>query len=260
MKKDDGVVKRAIVTPDKHAPLHDRKAISVLKQAIELVQPDLYIDLGDVGEWESVSHWKWKNRKKPPLEYIVDDLVVDIKAVNDMLDDIDESLDKAKCNTKHFIAGNHEEWLDRFVMEHPYLPQYTPQKALTLQDRGYTYHQAGKYVKMGKLTYYHGHHFGGQYHTANHLRKLGGSIMYGHFHSFQMMSATGFGGPMEAWCIGCLKDMSSEKNKWLKGRPHQWVHAFAIVDYYKGGQFSVTPVKIVNGQASVWGQLIKGDK
>ena len=75
-----------------------------------------------------------------------------------------------------------------------------------------------------------------------------------------MMSATGFGRPMEAWGIGCLKDMSSEKNKWLKGRPHQWVHAFAIVDYYKGGQFSVTPVKIVNGQASVWGQLIKGDK
>ena len=54
--------------------------------------------------------------------------------------------------------------------------------------------------------------------------------------------------------------MSSEKNAWLKGRPHSWTHAFAIVDYYKGGQFSVTPVKIINGQASVWGQLIKGDK
>ena len=260
MKQSDGVVKRAIVTPDKHAPLHDRKAISVLKQAIELVQPDLYIDLGDVGEWESVSHWKWKNRKKPPLEYIVDDLVVDIKSVNDMLDEIDESLDKAKCVTKHFIAGNHEEWLDRFVAEHPYLPQYTPQKALTLADRGYAYHKAGKYVTIGKLTYYHGHHFGGQYHTANHLRKLKGSVMYGHYHSFQMMSETGLNGPTEAWCIGCLKDMASEKNKWLKGRPHNWVHAFAIVDYYKGGQFSVNPVKIVNGQASVWGQTLKGDK
>ena len=34
---DKGVVKRAIVTPDKHAPIHDRKAISVVKQAIEII-------------------------------------------------------------------------------------------------------------------------------------------------------------------------------------------------------------------------------
>ena len=35
--KDTGVVKRAFVTPDKHAPLHDEAAISVVTQAIEIV-------------------------------------------------------------------------------------------------------------------------------------------------------------------------------------------------------------------------------
>jgi len=258
--KDDGVIKRAIVTPDKHAPLHDRKAISVVKQAIELVKPEIYIELGDCGEWGSVSHWKWKNRKKPPLEYIVKDVDADVLAVNDMLDDIDESLDKAGCKIKHFCAGNHDEWLERFVAEHPYLAQYSLSNALSLKDRGYTYHKAGKYVKVGKMAFYHGHHFGGQYHTANHLRKLGGSIMYGHWHNLQMMSLTSFNGPIEAWSIGCLKDMSSEKNEWLKGRPHQWAHAFAIIDFYKGGNFCVTPIKIVGGQAVIWGELIKGVK
>ncbi len=73
-----------------------------------------------------------------------------------------------------------------------------------------------------------------------------------------MMGSTGLDGPIEAWSIGCLKDMSSKKNKWLKGRPHQWVHAFAIVDYYTGGGFSVTPVKIINGKASLWGLGVKG--
>ena len=48
MKKDQGVVKRAIVTPDKHAPIHDRAAINVVKQAIEIIKPDIYIDLGDL--------------------------------------------------------------------------------------------------------------------------------------------------------------------------------------------------------------------
>ena len=53
--KDRGVIKRAIVTPDKHFPLHDSKAINVLCKTIEIVKPDIYIDLGDVGEWENFS-------------------------------------------------------------------------------------------------------------------------------------------------------------------------------------------------------------
>jgi hypothetical protein len=50
-KHNKGIVQRAIVTPDKHFPLHDKKAISVVCQAIEMVKPDTYIDLGDTGEW-----------------------------------------------------------------------------------------------------------------------------------------------------------------------------------------------------------------
>ena len=45
------VVKRAIVTPDKHFPLADEAAIKVVCKAIELVKPNIYIDLGDTGEW-----------------------------------------------------------------------------------------------------------------------------------------------------------------------------------------------------------------
>ena len=44
-------VKRYIVTPDKHFPVADMKAISVVCQAIEIIRPDGYIDLGDTGEW-----------------------------------------------------------------------------------------------------------------------------------------------------------------------------------------------------------------
>ena len=78
-KQKSGVVKRAIVTPDKHVPLHNKAAISVVKQAIEIVKPDMYIDLGDLGEWGSVSHWQWARKKKPPLEYITPEIDKDIK-------------------------------------------------------------------------------------------------------------------------------------------------------------------------------------
>ena len=84
-----GVIKRAIITPDKHAPVHDEAAIKVVCKAIELVKPNIYIDLGDLGEWASVSHWQWKRKKKPPLEYIMPKIDEDVRAVNELLDIID---------------------------------------------------------------------------------------------------------------------------------------------------------------------------
>ena len=79
-------VKRYIVTPDKHFPMADMKAISVVCQAIEIIQPDGYIDLGDTGEWESVSHWQWKKKKRPPLEYQLPFVTKEIEEGNKGLD------------------------------------------------------------------------------------------------------------------------------------------------------------------------------
>ena len=119
-KKNKGIVKRFIVTPDKHFPLADEAAIGCLIKAIEIVKPSGYIDLGDVGEWESVSHWQWRKKKRPPLEYQLPSVEKDIIAVNSGMDIIDEALDKVNCKEKFFVEGNHDDWLNRFVEEHPY--------------------------------------------------------------------------------------------------------------------------------------------
>ena len=100
-KVDKGVVKRVIVTPDKHFPLHDQKAINCLKKAIEIVKPDIYIDLGDIGEWSAFSAWKYKRKKAPPLEFMIPDMDADVDDVNKCMDIIDESLDKVDCKKKY---------------------------------------------------------------------------------------------------------------------------------------------------------------
>ena len=76
-------------------------AVNCLKQAIEIVKPDIYVDLGDVGEWASFSHWKWKRKKAPPLEIMIEGFEQDVKEVNVGMDWIDESLDKANCKEKY---------------------------------------------------------------------------------------------------------------------------------------------------------------
>lgn len=257
-KLDKGVTKRGIVTPDKHFPLHDEKAINCLLKAINLIKPDFYIDLGDVGEFESVSHWQWKKKKRPPLEYQLPFVEQEVIEVNKGLDRIDEALDKVNCKEKYFTQGNHDEWLDRFVEENPYLTQYKCKKALKINERGYKFYSAGKYLKMGSLNYYHGHHFAGVQHTRNHLIRLGANVMYGHHHDLQQSSVTHLDGVKSAWSIGCLKDMTSEKNAWLGGRQHNWAHAFAVVDYFDKGLFTVHVINIIEGKTSLWGKLIEG--
>ena len=258
MSKSVSEVRRAIVTPDKHFPYEDKPAINALVKAINLVKPSIYVDLGDTGEWESVSMWKWKRKKQPPLEHMIPDIEKEIRAVNNGMDVIDEALDNVKCDERHFTEGNHDNWLNRFVERYPYLPQYRLKNAIKLEERGYTYHPFGKFLKLGKMHFYHGHQYGGQYHTANHLRKLGCNVMYGHWHDLQYMSATHMDGPKGAWSIGCLKDMSTEANAWLDNRNHNWAHAFAIIDFY-GDDFTVDVVQIIDGKCSIWGNMIDGN-
>tara|TARA_Y100000401_G_scaffold47601_1_gene36748 strand:+ start:2954 stop:3751 length:798 start_codon:yes stop_codon:yes gene_type:complete len=258
--KKANLVKRAIVTPDKHFPYEDKPAIKALCKAIEFVKPEIYIDLGDIGEWEHFSAWKYKRKKKPPLEHMIPDLETDIIDVNRGFDQIDEALDKAGCKDKYITEGNHDNWLNMFVESHPYVSKYKFAIACKLKERGYNYYPFGKHLKIGKLYYYHGHQYGGQYHTANHLRKLGCNVMYGHWHDLQHMTATHMDGPKAAWSIGCLKDMSPQSNEWLSNRRINWAHAFAIVEYYDRGNFTVNVVQIINGKCSLWGHLIDGNK
>ena len=179
---DKGVVKRVIVTPDKHFPLHDDKAITCLVKTIEIVKPDAYVDLGDVGELSAFSAWKFKRKKAPPLEFLIKDFKKDVRDVNKGMDIIDEALDKVNCKERHITEGNHDNWLNYAVDKYPYIPQYKFKEAVRLNERGYKYHPFGKHLKIGKLYFYHGHQFGGQYQAAHHLRKMGCNIMYGHWH------------------------------------------------------------------------------
>ena len=85
-------------------------------------------------------------------------------------------------------------------------------------------------------------------------------MMYGHWHDIQQHSVTHVDGPKSAWSIGCLKDMAGESNLWLQNRATNWAHAFAIVDFYNKGLFSVHVVQIIKGETSLWGKVLNGNR
>tara|TARA_R100000656_G_scaffold109655_1_gene81668 strand:- start:49 stop:822 length:774 start_codon:yes stop_codon:yes gene_type:complete len=252
-----GILKRYIVTPDKHFPYADNKAIKTVCKAIEILKPDGYIDLGDTGEWASVSKWKWKNKAKPNLEYFLPEVIQEVEDVNAGMDIIDESLDKANVKEKHFCQGNHELWLDYFVESYPYLPEYSCANALGIKERGYHFHRAGDLLTIGGMSYYHGHSYGGMHHAAAHCKQYKTNIIYGHHHDIQVYSDKSADGKIMAYSIGCLKDMAREKNEFIGGRPLNWGHAFAIVDYVGRKDFFVNVVEIKHGRAIIQGEVIQ---
>ena len=162
-------VKRAIVTPDKHFPLQDQRAINAVCKAIELIKPNIYIDLGDTGEWELFSSHYWKSLDRPPDHMLIPMLDDSVDEVNKCIDQIDQSLDKVKCKERHFIQGNHEVWLDNFAKKET-RPRFLTENALQLKARGYKYHPYFRKVplKIGKLNFTHGHRTG-MHHAKAHL-------------------------------------------------------------------------------------------
>ena len=251
--------RRAIVIPDIHFPLQDDAAINVVLKAIKMVKPNIFVCLGDLGEWKSISPWRYKRRKRPPLEYTIEDLEVEAAKVNEGLDLFDNALKSVGCTDKHMIEGNHDDWLNSFVEEFPYLPQYKFKNIMSLKERGYKYYPYGHLMHIGKLYFYHGGHYTTVNHTRQHVMNLGKNVLYGHTHDVQRQGVTHVDGAHHAWTLGCLKDMSKEKNAWLRGRETNWCHAFGIIDWFDDNNFRIDVIDIHKGKTYVWGKLVDGN-
>ena len=200
--------RRYIVVPDTHFEKHDIPAWKCVLKAIKMVKPYGLIHLGDCGEWESVSHWKYKKKKRPPLEYQLVEIDKDLADVNSCMDELDKVCKEAGVKEKHYIQGNHDLWLDYFVEENPYLKDYKFEKAVKIKERGYRYWPVGKYLKLGHLWVYHGHLNGaGDNHAKAHLVRMGVSVLYGHFHDHKVWYLQHADGPKMACCLGTLKSI-----------------------------------------------------
>ena len=269
--KGHGIQERFIVLPDTHGKLVDRPALECVLQAIEIVKPSGVIHLGDIGEWESVNHHRYKRSRFPDPHEVAVGIRKEAREVRKyILDPLDEVCDKANVKIKHMLEGNHDVWLDRFVdSSHDYADTtfdeatgYRFDQIFDWKARGWEHLPCGKLLKIGKLNFYHGHLYGGIHHARNHLLRMGVNIVYGHWHDYQVSTATHADGPKAAYSLGCLKSHESDDNSWLGNRPVNWAHMFGIVDFYQGGRFSVHPVPIIYGKCTLIGsnEVIDGKK
>ena len=257
---ETGIVKRVIVTPDKHFPIADLPAIRCVKKIIEKSDADIYVDLGDTLEHSSVSHWERASKPKIPLDLVIEELDAEAHESNQDWDFLDESLDKAGIKERYITLGNHDNWLDKFLVQHPHLNKiYNFKKLYRMDQRGYKMVPFGEFLRIGKLHFYHGHHVGGVNHTRAHLLRFGVSILYGHHHSVSHYEVGFANGVNSATSLGCLKMLGHDANQWLNNLKHSWGHACASVDYYDDGNYCINIHRIIEGKVVFHGELMDGN-
>lgn len=248
-------IKKAVVYGDTHAPYHDPYALSILCQVIAVEKPDIKVDLGDTGDWDSISRFN----KGLPRKQEGKRLIKDIKTVQE----VDRQIHLAYRDSKRIKhMGNHEERLGRYLDEHPELEGVIEEVVGNSGlYSGVEIIPHGKFSNVGKLIFHHGDRRGYQsIHHAKQWASIGRSIVYGHHHSVQQfphetLSKNGTPEKHRAFAIGCLCDLNRD---WMENQKSLWQQSFAVIYFDDQGFFNYYNLDITNRKVIWNGKVYRG--
>lgn len=207
-----------LVSSDWHIGL-GTKALDKFTKVIN--QPyDHYVVLGDVVDFLSISRFA---NAKEQTESILRETILATKYLQKHAD----ILRKKNKNIKlHFLAGNHEQRLDKLLGSLPALDELLSVKQLlNLNQSGYTYTQYGDSLKIKQVSFCHGVICG-----VNHSRTVAnqsdGISIYGHVHNLESATAKRHGRKSRAYSAGCLCDLNP---KYLQGVATNWENGYITI-------------------------------
>lgn len=245
-----------IIASDIHVPYENKAALSCFIKAIKEIKPDGVTLNGDIGDWDTFSRHDISRSPKSHWneEIFYNESIHQYNSMNKLLNSIDKYAPNAR---KRWAHGNHEMWVYDFIKGNPRARTelFDLDRRLNLKDRGYKLYPYNSFMRLGKLRVTHGIYVG-QHHAKKHLLAVQHSVLYGHNHDIQMHSiVTAEGEARMGFGAGCLCDMNRE---WMRNRPNNWSHGFAVVYVWPNGAFQVDLIRINNGKCIVQGKEIVG--
>lgn len=243
-------LKKILIIPDTHLPYHDKKAVQLLYKVARSFQPNIIVTLGDYADFYSVSsHSKDPNR--------VNKLEKELEVVNENLD----ILDSFKAKRKVFIAGNHENRLERYLADKaPELFNVvTIPELLKLKKRGWEYVPYKMDIKIGQLYYTHDVGVAGRNAAYSALATYQGNIVTGHTHRMcYAIEGNAKGKPHVTAVLGWLGDAKQADYMHRVKASRDWALGFGVgyMDESTGNVY-IQPVPIVGYTCVVEGQFFK---
>ena len=249
---DNGnVVKRVLVLPDIHFPLHDVYSLGAVESFMDDFRPTHLIYLGDQLQMDSVSHWL--KDKRGALEG--QRLLADYAGFNQILDRHVSMVPDAKVI---LFLGNHEDWVRQYIDVHPEVEgMLEVEHGLRLRERGFTVVPLGQAYRIGKLWYMHGH-ITTDHHSKATVLAYRRNIRYGHVHDIQYYTAISpldVNDKISAGSIGCLCNVNPH---YMLGKPNRWVHGFSVAYIQPNGNFNDYTIQIVGGKFTFNGKTYAG--
>lgn len=217
---------------DVHVPYQDNKTLKSVYSFLEDFKPDQLVIAGDFLDFYELSTFD----KNPDRQ-------------NHIQDELDESYKilkqfKELCPEIHFIKGNHEDRLRRFLWKNPQLASLKVlelSKLLCLDLLEIEYHE-DEYI-LNEFRFHHGTVVRGESGAsakAEHI-KYGSSSSAGHTHRLGTYYKTDARGTTASFENGCLCDLRPE---YVKGIPN-WQQALSVF-YFDDNRYFCQQVPIVN--------------
>lgn len=241
-------LERSLWVPDTHRPYHDKRAWALMLNVAKSFKPDAVLVCGDFGDFYGVSSHSKDPTRVNQLEYEVSD-------INDGLDDLLGL--GAKLNV--FIAGNHEDRLERYIKDKaPALFDTVSIEGLfDLKAKGWKYVPYKDYYKYHRVNVTHDTGTAGQDAHLKALNDFQGNVVIGHTHRLAYaVRGNAQGKPHVAAMFGWLGDVSRVDYMHKVKANRDWALGFGIgYTNTATGAVYLQPVPIVNYTCVVGGKL-----
>ena len=255
--KDDFI---RIIANDVHGSVMDMDAVNAFLIDLKKWNPDEIILNGDIIECGGFLATHHTLGFVSQTEYTFQD---DIAKGNWFLDEVQKAAPKAVI---HFISGNHEDRIERWIVdqtlrntrESEFLRKLLgPEVLLKLKERGINYYTRGAHhvkglppgwIKLGKVFFTH--ELGGGKNAASAaVSRTAGNVVFAHCHQESSASlvlpAVGL---VKAWNPGCL---CQRQPLWRHSNPTNWSHGYAVQFIAKSGEFLHLNIPIWQGSSMI---------
>ena len=234
---------------DLHCPFHDKAALRLVLDVLADFKPTILVSNGDFLDCAAVSR-----HSKDPRRMI--GLAKELEQANLILDKFDAIVPDAR---RIFLAGNHEQRLERYLEEKaPELVGMVEVPALLrLKERGWKYVGYKDDIRIGKIYVTHDVGSAGRYNVFKTLDTYQTSIVTGHTHRLSyVVEGDAAGGRKVSAQFGWLGDVNQidwmhkvkAKREWTTGFGYGYLDP-------RSGYVYLIPVPIVKGTVVVEGKL-----
>lgn len=256
-KKGPGDFVRVII-PDVHGMVMDRDAVDAFFRDLKTLDPDEVVIMGDLLECGGFLAAHHTLGYVSQTEYSYQQ---DVTAAIWFLDELAKAAPRARV---HYLEGNHEDRVERWVvdqtMRHTRDAEFlrgllSPEFLLNLAARGIAYYRRGEryhgleepgMIKLGKILFVHELN-GGKHAAASSVAQVAANVNFAHTHREDTSSLVLTGvGLVKAWNAGCL---CQRQPLWRHSNPTNWSHGYGIEFVSKSEEFLHVNVPIWKGRS-----------